>query len=110
MCIRDSLHRARLVAVKVAVDRRERAQVDARQERLLTEPVVDVRARDAGGADRAAVKPAPEGDDAGPPGDSPRELDRRLDRLRAGVHEEDRVERLGQELRGSFAWRTVDSA
>ena len=91
--------RALLVVREVAVDGREGREVDARQERLVADPVVQVGARDARRADRPPVERSPERDDRGPAGDPPRELERPVDRLRAGVEEQDRVERVRQRVR-----------
>ncbi len=82
------------VVAEVSVHVGKRRQVDRREKRLVSEPVVDARARDGGGAEGSAVEGAPEGDDAGPPGHPSRELERSLDGLRAGIAEEDRVQRL----------------
>jgi hypothetical protein len=96
-----------LVVAEVAVDVGERRQVDRRQERFVAEPVVDARAGDRGGAEGPAVEGAPEGDDAGPPGDAAGELERGLDRLGAGVAEEDRVERIRADV-GQHALPAAD--
>ena len=82
-----------LVAVEVRVGDRVRREVDARQQRLVAGPVVEVRGRHARRPERPAVEPAAEGDDPGPAGDPPRELERAVDGLGAGVQEHHRVER-----------------
>ena len=69
------------------------------QQRLVAGPVVDVRRGDADRAVGAAVEPAAEGDQPGSAGHAPRELQRRLDCLGAGVREEHRVERLRHDVR-----------
>ena len=83
-----------VVAVELRVGGRIRREIDARQQRLVAGPVVEVRGRDARRAERPAVEATAEGDDPGPSGHSPRELQRAVDRLRAGVEEHDRVERV----------------
>ena len=90
------LRRERLVAREVAVDRREGRQVHRGQERLVAGPIVQARARDRGRPERPTVEGALEGDDRRPAGRPSGELERRLDRLRPGVQEEDRVDRVGQ--------------
>ena len=85
-----------VVAVEVAVGGRERREVDARQERLVAGPVVDVRGRDARRPERPAVEAAAERDDPGPAGHPPGELEGAVDRLGARVEEHHRVDRVGK--------------
>ena len=94
-----ALGRRRLVAAEVAVRGGEGQHVDARQQRLVAAPVVQVGARDRCRPEGPAVEGAAEGDDARPARHPAGELERRLDRLGARVHEEDRVERLGERRR-----------
>src|SRR6266511_5562686 len=54
---------------------------------------------DARRAEGPPVESAPEGDDARSPGDATCELQRGLDRLRAGVEEHDGVQWLGKGVR-----------
>ena len=86
--------RGRLVAVELGVGGRVRREVDARQERLVAGPVVEARRRHARRAERPAVERAAERDDPGPARDPAGELERPVDRLRARVEEQDRVERV----------------
>ena len=94
-----AVDRGLLVTPEVAIDVRERRDVDRRQQRLVAVPVVDVRGGDADRAVRPAVEPAAERDQARAAADAARELERGFDRLGAGVREEDRVERRGHLLR-----------
>ena len=96
-----------VVAAEVSIGRRERGQVDTREQRLVAGPVVQRRARDRCRAQRPAVETALEGDDPGPARDATGELEGRLDRLRAGVEEEHRVERL-RHRRGDLLGETGD--
>ena len=82
-----------LVTAEVAVDRRERRQVDRRQQRFIPDPVVDGGARDRHRPERPAVEAAPERDDPRPPGHAASQLQRRVDRLGPGVEEDRRIER-----------------
>ena len=91
--------RGLLIAIEVLVGHRERREVDAGQQRLVTGPVVEVRRRDARRAHRPAVEAATEGHDARAAGDPTGELERAIDRLGARVHEHHRVERLGERRR-----------
>ena len=86
----------RLVAVELGVGGRVRREVDARQERLVAGPVVEAGRRHARRTERPAVERAAERDDPGPARDPAGELERAVDRLRARVEEQDRVERVGE--------------
>ena len=88
-----------LVAVELRVGGRVRREVDARQERLVAGPVVQVGGRDARRAERPAVEAAAERDDPRPAGDAAGELQRAVDRLRARVQEHHAVDRVGQGVR-----------
>ena len=96
-------HRARdrrlLVTAEPAVDGRKRRQVDRRQHRLVADPVVERRAGDRHRPERPAVEGAAERDDPRPSRHAPAQLERRVDRLRAGVEEHDGVDRVGQARR-----------
>ena len=70
-------------------DARERGVMDHRQQRPEAGPLLDLRVGQGQGTHRAAVEAALEGDDPGPMGVVAGELDRALDRLRAGVGQED---------------------
>ena len=61
---------------------------DATEQRLVAVAVLALGGGERGGAQRAAVEAAAEGDDAGPAGDLPGQLDGAVDRLGAGVAEE----------------------
>ena len=92
---RQALGRRVGVATEVAIDIGEGGQMDAGQERLVAAAIVRVRARHAGRPEGPTVEAAPEGDDARPPGHAASHLERALDRLRARIEEEDRVEWVG---------------
>ena len=74
---------------RVAQDVRIGSEVHAAEERLEVAAVLDAGAGERHGAVGAAVEAAPEGDDPRPPRRVLRQLDGRLDRLRAGVRQEE---------------------
>ena len=84
---------------KSRIGDRERREVDARQQRLVAGPVVEVRGRHARRPERPAVEAAAERDDPGPAGDPARELERAVDRLGARVQEHHRIERVRERRR-----------
>ena len=88
--------RGLLVASELGMGRRVGREVDARQQRLVARPVVEVRGRHAGRPERPAVEATAERDDPGPAGHAPCELERPVDRLRARVQEHHRIERVGE--------------
>ena len=96
---REARRRRRLlVAVELGVGRRERGEVHAGQQRLVAGPVVEARRGHARRAERPPVERAPEGDDPGPAGDPPGELEGAVDGLGARVQEQDRVERVRERV------------
>ena len=83
-----------LVAAEIRIGLGNGREVDPRQQRLVAGPVVEVRGRDAGRAERPAVEAAAERDDPGPAGHPAGELERAVDRLGARVQEHHRIERV----------------
>ena len=86
----------RLVSGEVVVDGRIRREVDAREQRFVARPVVEIGGRDARCAVRSAVESAPEGDDPRSTGDPAGEFERPVDDFGARVEEHDRIDRVGQ--------------